>query len=1196
MKTKQILLVFFLLVLLAVAIVPGANAASLTVNGAGPCDDGTGSPAYCTIQAAIDDALGGDTITVLDGTYTENLTINKNVILLSQNGRSTTTIEGISSVGALGAIVVTSNTTALQIGDTGQGFTIVGIDNGTPGIENAAVYFQGSHSGAVVRDNEIQANGDAGLLTEYGATIDSFVIDANEFSGQTFVGAEPGDCGFSNQFTAPNVPRQLVVMGNGGGDVPSANTTNITFTDNDITGTAGGASTVAGCEDTGQGNTLVTLDAANSTITGNSFAGTTARYATSLRVRRPGTTITSNDFDSSNLTPLTGHIFFQNASTFTMGSLVGANTFDKGVYTDPSATNGTLGIALKPAVTAVPGGTTIYLLAGTYVESGQIEIDKDITIVGADKATTIINTDQDTGSSGDARGWFLVTAAGSLDLSGVTLDGSGYKVYQAIRDMGTGSTISDVAFTEIKFNESGPTYSGVAIAAFGSGPVNVSNSMFSEIGRIGILYYGSGVSGSTFDGNSYTGKGTGDFLDYALDISAGVVVNVTNNNVSGNKGVASSDGSTSAGFLVSTYFAPGTTATFSGNNISDNTTGIAVGYDGSDTSLVTANDNCISGNDTGVSTTAPPVDATSNWWGDASGPYNATNNPTGTGDPVDDNVDIDSWLDACGGSATGNFYNVTADTYHATMQSALDSASPGDVIEPVGTGPFGSEGSANVTTGGITINLNGGTFGPGSPAFTISAPDVTINGPGTLDGGGSGNPAILVTTGGDNFTLQGVEVKNWEDGVQIDSSVVSFKLVENFIHDNTDAGLQVDTAVALSGIITIEGNLFKDNGGNGVENASGVPLDAKYNSWGIDTGPDFGDGISDDVNAEPWTFAEIFFDVDPPADAIQRDISEDETFDVGLVVDGENLYGLSFLFTYDPDLLTLDNTVFASPWDGRCLPIAGSPGTVEYVCNLLSEPEWDGGTLATFTFTADLPGTAPGDDGPWQNLFDISHLETDTSAGAVGGVKVFVNNAGFNAPTVPDRDITDTNDGQIDIDGTANYTGFVDLQGKPNDSGAMITVYNQAAKAGATALADATSAASGYYLTSYIPPYLLNVGMTYWFQIDAPRYLPTTAVMMEPASMTPIPTDYQHSHILDDRPETTLNNVILLGGDSTDNDVIDINDASCIGASYEALPGSWTCTGGPGASADVNDDTVVNILDLVLMGGNYELAASPWTP
>ena len=120
--------------------------------------------------------------------------------------------------------------------------------------------------------------------------------------------------------------------------------------------------------------------------------------------------------------------------------------------------------------------------------------------------------------------------------------------------------------------------------------------------------------------------------------------------------------------------------------------------------------------------------------------------------------------------------------------------------------------------------------------------------------------------------------------------------------------------------------------------------------------------------------------------------------------------------------------------------------------------------------------------------------------------------------------------------------------------------------------------------------------MTYWFQIDAPRYLPTTAVMMEPASMTPIPTDYQHSHILDDRPETTLNNVILLGGDSTDNDVIDINDASCIGASYEALPGSWTCTGGPGASADVNDDTVVNILDLVLMGGNYELAASPWTP
>jgi len=37
-------------------------------------------------------------------------------------------------------------------------------------------------------------------------------------------------------------------------------------------------------------------------------------------------------------------------------------------------------------------------------------------------------------------------------------------------------------------------------------------------------------------------------------------------------------------------------------------------------------------------------DAESNWWGDNSGPYNPTLNPTGTGDDVSDHVDFDPWL------------------------------------------------------------------------------------------------------------------------------------------------------------------------------------------------------------------------------------------------------------------------------------------------------------------------------------------------------------------------------------------------------------------------------------------------------------------------------------------------------------------------------------------------------------------------
>ncbi|MGD9346500.1 MAG: right-handed parallel beta-helix repeat-containing protein [Candidatus Aminicenantes bacterium] len=40
----------------------------------------------------------------------------------------------------------------------------------------------------------------------------------------------------------------------------------------------------------------------------------------------------------------------------------------------------------------------------------------------------------------------------------------------------------------------------------------------------------------------------------------------------------------------------------------------------------------------------PLVDAENNWWGDVSGPYHATLNPSGLGDTVSDYVDFDPWL------------------------------------------------------------------------------------------------------------------------------------------------------------------------------------------------------------------------------------------------------------------------------------------------------------------------------------------------------------------------------------------------------------------------------------------------------------------------------------------------------------------------------------------------------------------------
>ncbi|MGC9356852.1 MAG: hypothetical protein ACP5GX_03255, partial [Anaerolineae bacterium] len=56
----------------------------------------------------------------------------------------------------------------------------------------------------------------------------------------------------------------------------------------------------------------------------------------------------------------------------------------------------------------------------------------------------------------------------------------------------------------------------------------------------------------------------------------------------------------------------------------------------------------ISNTDYGVYNTTPAraIDARENWWGDASGPYHADNNPGGTGDAVTDGVSFYPWIEA----------------------------------------------------------------------------------------------------------------------------------------------------------------------------------------------------------------------------------------------------------------------------------------------------------------------------------------------------------------------------------------------------------------------------------------------------------------------------------------------------------------------------------------------------------------------
>lgn len=304
-----------------------------------------------SIQRGVNAAVVGDAVNVNDGTFDGQVTIAKTIKLMSANGSGATTIQDSTPVG-LGTVQIVGPTTGVQIGDTGHGFTINGIDSPAPGIEWSAVYFQFNHTNAAVIGNHIIAGGDGGLQTEFGAAISGMTISENEFSGQTFVGPNPAGLGFGSQFSLWNVPRQLVVVSGGSGGGAHSG---ITFTCNTISGTAGGLNPT----NQPQGNTLVTIDAAGATVENNLFAGTSARFADGLRLRGPGAVVRNNFFVGG--TPNGLNIGSAAAATAHVNSNSFAATYPRALYNDGGAATldaekNWWGVSSGPAAASNAGG------------------------------------------------------------------------------------------------------------------------------------------------------------------------------------------------------------------------------------------------------------------------------------------------------------------------------------------------------------------------------------------------------------------------------------------------------------------------------------------------------------------------------------------------------------------------------------------------------------------------------------------------------------------------------------------------------------------------------------------------------------------------------------------------------------------------------------------------------------------------
>ena len=308
-------------------------------------------------------------------------------------------------------------------------------------------------------------------------------------------------------------------------------------------------------------------------------------------------------------------------------------------------------------------------------------------------------------------------------------------------------------------------------------------------------------------------------------MAAARAAEITNNTVTGNLGVATSDGSVSAAFLATTFFGPGTAATLGGNTVTNSSNGLAAGANLTDTSAITFNagndftgnaidgfvgtGSVIRGNVAATGTTL--VDGTYNWFGGAGANQviGADLNDTLRGGTGVDNVqgnggdDVLVWNagdgnDTIGGgsnTATGDTLQVNSGASNLTVTAGVGNFTVGD---GVGTATVSAVEEVNITLGsGTTATVTGDFEGTGINVNTITvtgaAGNETVNASAMVDGlnTGPGDTSLVgidFTGGAGNDTfVSGIGNDAFHGGADLDTAVYGANYNNNVTWDGTTA-------------------------------------------------------------------------------------------------------------------------------------------------------------------------------------------------------------------------------------------------------------------------------------------------------------------------------------------------------------------------------------------------------------------------
>lgn len=379
---------------------------------------------------------------------------------------------------------------------------------------------------------------------------------------------------------------------------------------------------------------------------------------------------------------------------------------------------------IATAVASATAGDTLIVWA-TFHNEGHVVIDRDITLMGGIGGERILaNADTGDGASGDLKGWIVVAAGVTVTVENLSFDGNNFDIYQAFRVHGDGS------FTGCDFNGIAyPGYQGTAIVAMGDN-VDVSNCMFSDIGRVGVLYYGTGITASTASGNIVFGNGLGDYLQNGFELGAGAVATISGNQVSNCLG----DAGATFGSVAILATGNGTVLTATSNNLLSNFYGIHVGASASEDTAATVAFNRIFGNDYGLkSLPSESVAAENNWWGCNEGPADVA---CGSALGTTGTVDYDPWLVLSGTAPDVGVSESGEFTGQLTINSdSVDVSGSGAVMDGLIINFFTDGSVGTVSPGGdSTVNgvasttfTAGATPGVAAVHVLFDNADVTVN-------------------------------------------------------------------------------------------------------------------------------------------------------------------------------------------------------------------------------------------------------------------------------------------------------------------------------------------------------------------------------------------------------------------------------------------------------------------------------------